>query len=335
MNSAGYLVNSAGQYLNGWNVNSATGVADQTSLAPIQVSQTAYNPVQTANVDLSANLPATPTSGTGTSANPITSDVQIYDSLGTAQTVQLNWVQNASNDWTVSIVAPTNTDGNGNLATAVGSAEVQFGPVTSNQSTISAGTIGNFGGSFGGNQSGSSNITTSSFTLGTPATISFSLNYGNGFQPITLSLGNFGSSSGVTQYAGTTYDLRGITQDGVAPGQFSGVTTKSNGDIVLNYSNGQTKTFAQVPLATFNNPDALQRHDGQTFTSTESSGNPLLQQEGTNGAGNLVTNSTEGSNVDIATEFSKLIVAQQAYTANAKVVTTANQLLTTTIDMKQ
>ena len=148
-------------------------------------------------------------------------------------------------------------------------------------------------------------------------------------------MGDFGGSSGVTQYAGTTYDLRGITQDGVAPGQFSGVTTQSNGDVVLNYSNGQSKTFAQVPVVTFNNPDALQRHNGEAFSATETSGNPQVQPSGTNGAGGLVTNSTEGSNVDIATEFSKLIIAQQAYTANAKVVTTANELLTTTIDMKQ
>ena len=144
MNAAGYLVNSAGEYLNGWSVNPSTDVADQTSLAPIQVSQTAYNPVATTTVDLSSNLPATPTSGTGTAAAPITSDVQIYDSLGTVHTVQLNLVQNANSDWTVSVVVPDNTDGNGNLATAVGSAEVQFGPVTSGQPTTAAGTIGNF-----------------------------------------------------------------------------------------------------------------------------------------------------------------------------------------------
>ncbi|HLY90994.1 MAG TPA: flagellar basal body rod C-terminal domain-containing protein, partial [Acetobacteraceae bacterium] len=65
------------------------------------------------------------------------------------------------------------------------------------------------------------------------------------------------------------------------------------------------------------------------------SGTPLAEAPGTNGAGTLVTESVEGSNVDIATEFSKLIVAQQAYSANTKMVTTADQMLQQTINMKQ
>ena len=67
----------------------------------------------------------------------------------------------------------------------------------------------------------------------------------------------------------------------------------------------------------------------------EPSGTPLAEQASTNGAGNLVIGSVESSNVDIATEFSNLIVAQQAYSANAKMVTTAQQMLETTVDMKQ
>ena len=103
----------------------------------------------------------------------------------------------------------------------------------------------------------------------------------------------------------------------------------------VNYDNGQTRTIAQVPLITFNNPNGLQRQNGQSFTATLDSGTPLAEAASTNGAGNLVTGSVEGSNVDIATEFSKLIVAQQAYTASAKMVTTAQAMLQTTINMKQ
>jgi flagellar hook protein FlgE len=104
---------------------------------------------------------------------------------------------------------------------------------------------------------------------------------------------------------------------------------------VVNYDNGQSRVIAQVPLITFNNPDQLQRQDGQSFTATVDSGTPLAEQASTNGAGNLVVESVEGSNVDIATEFSKLIVAQRAYTANTKMVTTADDLLQQTIDMKR
>jgi flagellar hook protein FlgE len=138
----------------------------------------------------------------------------------------------------------------------------------------------------------------------------------------------------VTQYAGTEYTRRGLTQNGVPPGSFSGVSTQANGAVVINYNNGQTRTIAQIPIITFNNPNALQRQNGESFTATQESGTPLADAAGTNGAGKLVAGSIESSNVDIATEFSQLIVAQQAYSANAKVVSSSDQMLQITINMK-
>ncbi len=103
----------------------------------------------------------------------------------------------------------------------------------------------------------------------------------------------------------------------------------------MNYDNGQSRTIARVPVVTFNAPDALQRQNGQAFTTTVGSGSPMAEDASTNGAGDLVTSSVESSNVDIASEFSKLIVAQRAYSANTKMVTTADDLLQQTIDMKR
>jgi flagellar hook protein FlgE len=320
LNSQGYLVNSSGQFLNGWPVNSVTGSVNQNALSPIQVTQTALNPVSTQNVTLSANLPATPAAGTGTLANPITSDITVYDSLGTAHTVDLAWSQNAADDWTVTVTAVNSNP------PAVGTADVQFGP-TLTGNPVAAGTIGQI---TGGNP-----LTSAGFSAGAPATVQMALDFGEGAQNITLNLGTYGSANGVTQYAGTTYNLQGISQDGVPPGSFSGVTTQANGNVVVNYNNGQTRTIAQVPLVTFNAPDSLQGQNGQSFTATTTSGNPLADAVNTNGAGSLVVSSVEGSNVDIATEFSQLIIAQQAYSANAKVVTTANDMLNSTINMKQ
>ena len=94
LNDSGYLVNSAGQYLHGWTVNPATGVVNQTSLMPIQITQTLFNPVPTTNVTLSANLPATP-ARPATAASPISSDIDVYDALGTQHVITLNWAQNA------------------------------------------------------------------------------------------------------------------------------------------------------------------------------------------------------------------------------------------------
>jgi flagellar hook protein FlgE len=333
MNTQGYLVNDVGQYLNGWSVDSSTGQVDQNALTPIQVTQTSYKPVATQNVTISANLPATPTSGTATSTSPLSSQITVYDSLGTAHTVNLNWTQNASNDWTVSVDVPdaTGTLANGNTAVAdAGSADVQFGSTSGNN--VPEGTIGQITPT-STSVDPNSTVTSSGYTAGQPATLQFTTNFGSGPQTITLNLGTYGSTQGVTQYAGTSYDLEGLTQDGVPPGSFSGVSMQTNGDVVVDYNNGQTRTIAQIPVVTFNSPDSLQRQNGQAFTATLSSGTPLADAAGTNGAGDLVTSSVEGSNVDIATEFSALIVAQQAYSANAKVVTTGDQMLQATINM--
>ncbi len=105
--------------------------------------------------------------------------------------------------------------------------------------------------------------------------------------------------------------------------------------MVVNYDNGQSRTIARVPVVTFADPDKLQRQNGQAFTADLNSGTPLAADAGGNGAGSLSTSSVESSNVDIASEFSKLIVAQRAYSASTKVVTTADDLLQQTIDMKR
>jgi flagellar hook protein FlgE len=335
MNSNGYLVNDAGQYLNGWSVDSNTNVVNQNTLAPIQVTQTGYNPVATSAVTLSANLPATPAANTATAASPLSSDITVYDSLGTSHVVTLNWAQAQDgngnvvpNSWTVKITA---VDGQADLAgtsnpdpTDLGTADVTFG-----SNNVPEGTIGQV------TQDGTdpSTVQSGGFAAGQPATLSFVTNFGSGDQKIQLNLGTYGSPSGVTQFAGTAYNLLGLTQNGVPPGSFSGVTTQANGDVQVNYNNGQTRTIAQIPLVTFNAPDQLQRQNGQAFTGTLTSGTPLAEAAGSNGAGNLVTSSIEGSNVDIATEFSQLIVAQQAYSSNAKVVTTADAMLQVTINM--
>jgi flagellar hook protein FlgE len=295
------------------------------------VTQTVFNPQETANVVISANLPATPANGTATAGNPISSDVDVYDALGTIHAVTLNWVKDPVNpdSWTVQINVPDDTTG-GIPTPNRGTADMTFGPIASGN-PVQAGTVGNIAVDVGNPGS----IVTAGYAANTAATFSFTTDFGSGPQTITMNVGTYGQTNGVTQYAGTQYSLRGLTQDGVPPGSFASVTTQTNGNIVVNYDNGQARVIAQVPLVTFNNPNQLQRQDGQSFTATLQSGTPLAEETGVNGAGNLVVQSVEGANVDIATEFSKLIVAQRAYSANAKMVTTADDLLQQTIDMKR
>ncbi len=320
LNKSGYMTNSSGLFLNGWPIDASTDEPNQNSLQPIQVSQTVFNPVYTSEVVLAANLPATPASGTAVVGAPLTSSIDVYDSLGTVHSITLDWVKTAADTWDVTLTAP-------DAATpGLGTATVTFGSASGN--AVAEGTVGSLGNATG-------TIVASTFVAGEAAVLTMTAVFGTVSQDINLILGNFGQTGGVTQFAGSAYNLRGLTQNGVPPGSFSGVTMQPNGNVIVNYDNGQIRTIAQVPLITFNNPDALQRQNGQAFTGTLDSGTPLATQAGTNGAGTLVTSSLEGSNVDIAAEFSKLIVAQRAYSANTKVVTTADDLLQQTIDMKR
>ncbi len=315
LNKTGYLANSAGYVLDGWGVDQ-TGAVQSNTLAPIQVTQSIFSPVATSQVTIAANLPATPASTSGTS-----SQVEIYDALGNQHAVTLNWTQNATNDWTVAINVPDDT-----TAAARGTADVKFGAASGN--AVPDGTIGSIGGATG-------SLAGSTYSAGGPSTLSFTADFGSGPQTVQLNLGNYGQATGLTQFAGADYSPRSLTQNGVAPGSFSSAAIQANGDVVVNYDNGQSRTIARVPVVTFADANALQRQNGQAFTSDMNSGTPLAQDSGANGAGSLVASSIESSNVDIASEFSKLIVAQRAYSANTKVVTTADDLLQQTIDMKR
>jgi len=316
MNKDGYIKNGFGLVLNGWQVDPQTGVVDRSSVAPIQISQSTYNPVATSEVSLAANLPATPTN-----AGAVNSQVQVYDGLGTAHSVSLSWTQTSPNNWTLNVNAPDATNG-----PALGTANVQFGNTSGND--VPSGTPGALGGATG-------TVSTTGYAAGGPASVSFSADFGQGAQTVSLKLGTFGGTDGVTQYAGNDYTLKGLTQNGIPPGSYSSLSMASSGDVVVNYDNGQSRTVARVPITTFADPDALQREDGQAFTATIGAGTGLTQDAGNNGAGDLVTSATESSNVDIAKEFTKLIVAQRAYSANTKLVTTADELLQQTIDMKR
>ena len=161
------------------------------------------------------------------------------------------------------------------------------------------------------------------------------MDFGQGPQSITLNMGRFNVAQGITQYAGAEFSLRNLTQDGVPPGSYAGIGLRENGDVTVNYDNGQSRTIARVPLVAFSDPDKLQRLDGQAFMRTVSSGEARVTDASSNGVGKLVVGALEKSNVDIAAEFTKLIVAQRAYSANTRVVSTTDEMLQETINMRR
>ena len=205
--------------------------------------------------------------------------------------------------------------------------DVQFGTTTA-----TAGTLVGLGNGY--NITGNATTPTAQ-SQGDDAIITFQVNYGTGPQTIELNLGRFQTSEGATQYAGQAIEVRRATQDGVPQGVFKDLNIRENGDVELNYSNGRSRVFFKVPLAQFYDPNSLKRESGQAFTETFDSGTARIGGAGENGGGLLRASAIEGSNVDIAEEFSKMIVTQRAYAANTRVITTADEMLAEIINIKR
>ena len=143
---------------------------------------------------------------------------------------------------------------------------------------------------------------------------------------ITLDMGNVGTNDGLTNLSGdflTNY----INQDGAKFGSYTGVSISEDGVVTALFDNGETRPIAILPLATFANANGMDALTGNTWIETDASGQAMLRQAGTNGAGEITAFSVESSNVDLATEFSNMIVTQRAYSAATKIITTADEML--------
>jgi len=307
MDRDGYVRNGAGYYLQGWPIDATTSEPDRTTLAPLRIDQQVFNPVPTSEINFAAFLPATDAPG---AVNP--TQTNVYDALGVRQPIDLTFTKTANaNEWQLDIGVPNSTNG------------TAFGPYTL---TFGDGTTGKPGTIVGINGPG---------IAGDPATLNFAPDFGQGAQSIDLNFGTFNEATGLTQFDAKDFSVRNQSQNGVPLGSYAGVTLAENGDVFVNYDNGQSRVAGRIPLVAFNDPDKLQRLDGQAFQRTLESGEPRVTDAASNGVGKLVTGSIERSNVDIASEFTKLIVAQRAYTANTRIVTTSDELLQETINMKR
>lgn len=199
---------------------------------------------------------------------------------------------------------------------------------------------------------GSSAITSSAFTLPTaPAAIAFngdgtpaSFNLasltvagwasGASDSTMALDLGSVGGTSGLTQFS-SNYTVSSVNQDGLQLGSFSGVSISDTGIVTANFDNGLSRAIFKIPLVTFANPSGLIAQNGNAFLATDSSGVALLGSAKTGGVGSIAAGSLETSTVDLGTEFTNMIIAQRAYSANTKIITTVDQMLQELVQLKQ
>lgn len=143
---------------------------------------------------------------------------------------------------------------------------------------------------------------------------------------ISINMGNENVSTGLTNLSGN-FTTGYINQDGATFGSYSGVTVGEDGVVTAVFSNGETRPIAIIPLALFTNANGMEALNNNVWIATTESGNPMLTKATTGGAGEIASSSLESSTVDLATEFSNMIIVQRAYSAAGKIITTSDEML--------
>lgn len=299
-NKAGQLTTPSGDLLLGLPaVNGAINTS--AALQPLLVGSVTSPSVASTTVGITANLDSTtPVGGVTNSTLPA------YDSLGTSHTLSVTYTKTAANTWDYVVTVPsTDITGGTGMTTPVGSGTLNF------------------------NSNGVLSSTTGVVPISIP-------NLADGANsPLTLT-GPFGTpgSPTITQTA-LASATNSTETDGFASGTMTTFMVQPDGTIEGTFSSGNTLELGQVVVASFANSQGLASVGNNQYQPTAASGAAVIGVAGTGGRGTIAGGSLEGSNVDIATEFAKLIVAQQAYSANAKSITTFNQVSQATIAMLQ
>ena len=294
------LETADGQQVLGYSATS--GVLNTQGLSPLSLGAGTISPSSaTSEVQLSTNLDATAAVGT-TYSTPVT----IYDSLGASHNLMFTFTKTGTNAWNYSVSIP---------AADVGG--------TTDPTVLTTGSL-----AFDGN--GQLTLPTANIS---PINIA---GFVDGANDLAFSWNVFDANKNglLTQMAAAS-STASSTQDGGGSGALVNFNIGSDGTITGAFSNGKTAILGQVALVTFADNQGLVRTGNNDFTPTLGSGQPVIGAPGNGGRGTLSGGALEQSNVDIAQEFAALIVAQRGYEANARCVTTFDQVTQDTINLKQ
>lgn len=292
----GSLVTPSGASVLGWAAN-AGAINPNGPLEPVRlpIGQT-MPPEQTTTVRLGGNIPDSEYDA----ANPvsITNGVTIFDSQGAPIKLSVTYTQTGNDTWSVKATAPT-SDGSGDVQ--VGTATLTWDPAT---------------GAFD----------TKTMALTPPATV------GSFTGPATVLFGT--PAEPMTQYAGSN-SVSALEQDGAAIGALQSFTISPNGTVMGIFSNGKQEAVAQIAMANFANPGGLEKVGGSMYRPSPNSGLVQVGVAGDGGRGTLSGGTVEMSNVDLAQEFTNLIVAQRGFQANSRVISSSDELLQDLVNLKR
>lgn len=315
-NAEGYLVSDTGMVLLGWPANSdgtiPTNPRDTSDgLEPIQINVNQFIGDPTTKMSVSVNLPATETKA-GSADEIQNLAIEYYGNLGTSESLNIQFdptvpAVGSSNEWTMTI-----TD------SASAGAVVGEYTLTFNDSRTDGGTL--------------AGVTMISGGAYDPATGSIIVNVAGG--PMELDLGMLGASDGLTQLSDAFAPVS-INKDGSPVGNMTSVEVDPNGFVHAFFDTGITRTIYQVPLVDLPNPNGMVALDDQTYLPSPESGSFFLWDAGDGPTGDVVSFAREESTTDVAGELTAMIQTQRAYSSNAKVIQTVDEMLQETTNIKR
>jgi flagellar hook protein FlgE len=294
--SSGNLVTADGYQVMGY--PATNGVVDTNSgLTPIQLPMGMISaPNATSSISIAANLSSSTAVGGSYNTN-----ITVYDSLGTSHVLNVNFAR-TSTGWNYTATLP--------------STEITGGTGTS--TTVASGAL--------------TFDTNGSLTSTTPISLNIS-GLADGASPLAInwSLASASGTGLITQVSGAS-STSSTTQDGYASGSLTSFSINSDGTIVGAFTNG-SKVLGQIALANFANMQGLTKQGDNNYAANISSGSAVIGSPGTTSLGTLTGSALELSNVDMSQEFSNLIIAERGFQANAKSVTTFDQIAQDTINL--
>jgi flagellar hook protein FlgE len=291
----GQLVTPSGASVLGWKAD-AGAINPNGPLEPVRLPiGQTLPPVQTGTVRLGGNLPDTEFQPAPATPVSVTNGVTIFDSQGAPIKLSITYTQTANDEWSVTATAPR-ADGSGD-------------------ETVGTDTLSWNGTGFGNPD----------MTLTVPASVGT-------FGPVTVLFGT--PEEPMTQYAGSN-SISALEQDGAAIGALQSFTISPNGTVMGIFSNGKQEAVAQIAMANFANPGGLEKVGGSMYRPSPNSGLVQVGVAGDGGRGTLSGGTVEMSNVDLAQEFTNLIVAQRGFQANSRVISSSDELLQDLVNLKR
>jgi flagellar hook protein FlgE len=312
----GVLTTESGLVLLGWPAD-ADGTIPSfardtiSSLVPVVINtnQTAGDPTTTMN--LGVNLPATYTTA-GSTALPPPLSVEYFGNLGTSESLEITFVPvvpgtGSSNQWTMEI-----------RDSASGGAVIGEYSLTFDDSRGAGGTL--------------SAVSVISGGAYNPADGTLALSVAGG--PMTVGIGSLGDPNGLTQLSDNFAPVQ-ITKNGSPVGNLTTVEVDEKGFVNATYDTGFTRRLYQIPIVDVPNPNGLLSMSNQTYQVSPDSGSFYLWDAGSGPTGSIQGYSREGSKTDVAAELTNLIQTQRAYSSNAKVIQTVDEMLQETTNIKR